>query len=73
MYTLFTAENCTQCAQVELFLIENKIAFRKVNVDQSAESPPIQIFAFPALFAEAELLGYGSDIIEYAKKKSQTR
>tara|TARA_R110000868_G_scaffold168981_1_gene403844 strand:- start:612 stop:833 length:222 start_codon:yes stop_codon:yes gene_type:complete len=72
MYTLFTAENCTQCAQVETFLTNNKVAFRKVNVDQSPERPPIQIFAFPALFSGDELLGYGTDIINYVKKKSQT-
>ena len=50
MHTLFTAENCTQCAQVETFLTQNSVAYKKVNVDQSNERPPIQIFAFPALF-----------------------
>ena len=72
MYTLFTAENCTQCSQVESYLTKHEVAFRKVNVDQSTECPPLQIFAFPALFADTELLGYGTDIIEYVKKKSQT-
>jgi len=72
MYTLFTANNCTQCAQVETFLTKNNLVFRKVNVDTSKERPPIQIFAFPALFIGKKLLGYGTDINEYVKKKSQT-
>lgn len=72
MYTLFTADNCTQCAQVETYLSKNNIAFRIVNVDQSEERPPVQIFAFPALFEGGDLLGYGTDINNYIKKKSQT-
>ncbi len=68
MYTLFTAENCTQYAQFETFITDNKVGFIKVNVNQSTERPPVQIFGFPAPFAEAELLGYCSDIIDYVKK-----
>ncbi len=72
MYTLFTANNCHQCTQVETFLTKNNVVFRKVNVDVSEERPPIQIFAFPALFIGEQLLGYGTDINDYVKKKSQT-
>jgi len=72
MYTLFTADNCTQCAQVETFLNYSNVTFRIVNVDASEERPPIQIFAFPALFSGKQLLGYGTDINDYIKKKSTT-
>lgn len=72
MYTLFTANHCTQCAQVETFLTKNNVVFTKVNVDNSEERPPVQIFAFPALFSGDQLLGYGTDINDYIKKKSQT-
>ena len=68
MYTLFTADNCTQCAQVETFLNKSNVTFRIVNVDSSDERPYIQIFAFPAFFSGEQLLGYGTDINEYIKK-----
>ncbi|MFB1021346.1 MAG: glutaredoxin domain-containing protein [Vicingaceae bacterium] len=72
MYTLFTADNCTQCAQVETFLNKSNVTFRIVNVDTSDDRPPIQIFAFPVLFSGDQLLGYGTDIKDYIKKKSPT-
>lgn len=72
MYTLFTANNCTQCAQVESFLNKSNVTFRIVNVDVSEERPPIKIFAFPALFSGEQLLGYGTDINNYIKKKCAT-
>lgn len=71
MYTLFTGDNCTQCAQVEKYLAKNNIEFTKVNVDHSTVKPPLQIFAFPALFEADVLIGYGTDIEGYFKKKSQ--
>ena len=71
MYTLFTGDNCTQCAHVEKYLSKHNIEYKKVNVDHSTERPPVQIFAFPALFEADILLRYGTDIEEYFKKKSQ--
>ena len=70
-YTLYVAENCHQCGEVMAYMDRKEVSFRKVNVDLTEERPPIQIFAFPALFEENELLGYGTDIISYFMKKSR--
>jgi len=71
-YTLFIGEDCHQCAEVVDYIEKNDINCRKVNVDFSDEEAPVQIFAFPALFEDNELIGYGSDIINYLNKKSHT-
>lgn len=67
-YTLYIGENCHQCDDVVSFLENEKIEFRKVNVDLSNEKPPIKLFAFPALFKDGILIKYGSDIMNYFKK-----
>ncbi len=69
IYTPFTGDNCHQCSHVITYMEKRKIEFRLVNIDQSGEEPPVQIFAFPALFEGNELIGYGTDIKEYFAKK----
>lgn len=68
-YTLFTGDNCHQCAHIITYLEKREIQFRLINVDHSEEPPPIKIYAFPALFEGDELIGYGTDIKEYLSKK----
>lgn len=68
-YTLFVAENCHQCAEIIKYLDNKSLDCRKVNVDKDDEKPPVIIFAFPALFENDELIGYGSDIINYFDKQ----
>jgi len=69
-YTLFVGENCHQCEDISNFLKINNISYREINVDLTDEKPPIQLFAFPALFKGQILLRYGSDIKKYFKNKS---
>jgi len=68
-YTLYVGENCHQCADVLEFMESEQIEFEKINVDHTDKKPPIPLFAFPALFENEELMCYGSDIINYLKKK----
>ena len=67
-YTLYIGNNCHQCAEVVKYMEDNMLEFKKINVDESDSEPPIPIFAFPALFEEKELIGYGTDIIHYFQK-----
>ena len=69
-YKLYIAENCTECKEVVDFIKSNKIEAQIGNVDLEDVKPPINVFAFPALFKEEILLGYGSDIITYLKNKA---
>tara|TARA_R110000868_G_scaffold9097_12_gene46030 strand:- start:604 stop:834 length:231 start_codon:yes stop_codon:yes gene_type:complete len=66
-YTLYVGENCTQCANVINYLVENNISYKTINVDLDSEKPPISIYAYPALFEGQNLLRYGTDIISYLK------
>lgn len=72
-YNLYIAENCHQCKEVTDFLEEENVELNKINVDQGGEAPPIQLFAFPALFRDGILLHYGTDIIKHFKKKSRNK
>ena len=69
-YTLYVGENCHQCQTVIDFLQREGVEYTKVNVDLDQEKPPIELFAFPALFLNQELIKYGTDIITYFNKKS---
>jgi len=71
-YTLYTAENCHQCADVIKFMNDNSIEFDMVNVDLTGRKPPVIIYAFPALFLNEDLLAYGTDIKNYFNKKSHS-
>lgn len=71
-YTLYTGDNCHQCTHVIQYLEKHQIEFELINLDHSDVKPPVQLYAFPALFEENDLVGYGTDIKEYIKKKSQT-
>ena len=39
------------------------------NVDLQNVRPPINIFVYPALFMDAELVAYGEDIIAYFEER----
>ena len=68
-YILYVGENCHQCQTVINFLDSNRLSYKKVNVDLDSEEPPIELFAFPALFEDQVLVKYGTDIITYVQKK----
>jgi len=70
-YTLYVGENCHQCQIVLSYMEKEEICHKKVNVDLDNEEPPIDLFAFPALFQGNELIKYGTDIIAYFQKKSR--
>lgn len=67
IHKLYVAENCHQCQEVIDGLKELNIDLQIENVDKGGEKPPIDVFAFPALFKGEILLRYGSDILEYFK------
>ena len=68
IYTLYVAENCHQCQEVVDGLKEMNIELQINNVDTGDPQPPIDVFAFPALFKDDILLRYGSDILTYYQK-----
>ena len=68
-YRLFTANNCHECEEVEKEVRAMAIDIQISNVDMSKGSPPISTFAFPALFKDVILIAYGSDILDYLKRK----
>lgn len=53
---LYVAENCHQCQEVIDGLKELNIDLQIENVDKGGEKPPIDVFAFPALFKGEILL-----------------
>jgi len=67
-YTLYIAENCHQCAEVVNFMNDKKVNYNSINVDLTDKKPPIDIYAFPALFSEETLLCYGTDIMCFVTK-----
>ena len=66
-YQLFIGEDCHQCQEVIDEIKEQEIEVDIINIDQSQERPPINVFAYPVLFQGQVLLRYGSDIITYLK------
>jgi len=69
-YSLFIANNCHECAFVEKEVRQIDVELEIHNVDNETVHPPVTTFAYPALFKNDILLAYGSDIIEYLKKKA---
>ena len=69
IYTLYIAENCHECEEVTDYISASGIELTIINVDKQDEKPPIQVFAFPALFKGDILLRYGSDIMEFFEKQ----
>lgn len=70
-YTLYIAENCHQCEEVVDFMNERKLNYDSINVDLSDKKPPIDLFAFPALFREDTLLCYGTDIKRFVTQNEK--
>jgi hypothetical protein len=68
IYNIYIAEDCHQCQEVIDGINELDLEINFINVDLEDKKPPIDVFAFPALFKGDVLLRYGSDIIEYLKK-----
>lgn len=66
---VYTAENCHQCQLVKDFVENSNIDTDVKNVDIQNEIPPKEIFIYPALFIDNELVAYGEDIIRYYKSK----
>lgn len=63
-YILYTGNDCHQCKEVVDFLAASNIVYKEINIDQDGRKPPIDLFVFPALFKDDELIAYGIDIIE---------
>lgn len=70
-YILFTADNCHQCEEVEASVRSLDILIEVKNVDTEGEQPPISTFAYPALFKGNILIAYGTDILDYLKKRNE--
>ena len=68
-YTIFIGDNCHECAEVQRELKKLDIEVDIFNIDHDSKRPPIQTFAYPAIFKGNILLAYGSDIISYLKSK----
>lgn len=66
-YILYTGNNCHQCKEVIDFLTARNISYREVNIDEHTQSPPINLFIFPALFLDDTLIAYGIDILNVFK------
>lgn len=66
-YKLYVGENCHQCQDVINGIKDRNIEIDIMNVDLDGEKPPIDVFAYPALFKGEILLRYGSDILDYFK------
>lgn len=67
IYTLYTGNNCHQCKAVVDFLVDKKVSYKEVNIDEDGVEPPVKLFVFPALFKENTLIAYGIDIIDALK------
>jgi len=63
-YTLYIANNCHECEEVEMEVAKLSVELEIINVDESEQKPPIPTFAYPALFKDQILLAYGSDILK---------
>ena len=68
-YTIFTGEDCHECAEVTAFIREQNLEIRIVNLDKDSEKPPFRLFVRPSLFKNEKLIAYGSDIIRYFSKE----
>lgn len=69
IYSLYIAENCHECEEVVKAVSELKAPVDFLNVDSGNHQPPIPTFAYPALFKKKILIAYGSDIVEYLRKR----
>lgn len=67
-FKVYTGENCHDCHLVEDYINEHKLEVEVSNLDTEEVTPPIDIYARPALFKDGDLKAYGVDIIDYLKR-----
>ncbi|MGD1847770.1 MAG: hypothetical protein ACFB10_20450 [Salibacteraceae bacterium] len=60
---MYISNHCPSCKVVAEYINTNSLACKVVNVDSQSESPPVDLWVFPALFEDKRLLAYGDDII----------
>lgn len=68
---VYVANNCHQCGLVKDFIQRSGLEVDIYNVDMQMVSPPMDIFVYPALFVNTQLMAYGEDIIDYFEKKQR--
>ena len=63
-YTIYVSDHCTDCVKVIDYMTSSTLDCQVVNVDQSKDTLPVNIFIVPALTNGERLLAYGEqDII----------
>lgn len=68
---IYVANWCHQCGLVKDFVRKSGIEADIYNVDLRHVIPPKDIFVYPALFVDSELVAYGEDIIDYFKSHQE--
>ncbi|MFC2175775.1 glutaredoxin domain-containing protein [Bacteroidota bacterium] len=66
---VYISNRCHQCGMVKKFVKEFGIDAKIYNVDLRNAKPPVDIFVYPALFVDEQLVAYGEDIIAYFKER----
>lgn len=67
-YELYLDSNCSSCKRILLYISENNISVKTVNIDNEDYDLPFPLMIIPALIKSKKLLAYGPDIIPYLKK-----
>jgi glutaredoxin len=67
---IYVANGCHQCDMVKDFVRESGLEVDIYNVDLQQANPPLDVFVYPALFVNAQLVAYGEDIIDYLKNNA---
>lgn len=63
--TIYLANRCHQCDLVKTYVKKSGVDADIYNVDLTNKKPPIDVFVYPALFVDCNLVAYGEDIITY--------
>lgn len=70
-YTVYISDHCTDCANVIDYIQGENIACEILNIDDTDQELPMNIFIIPALAQGEKLLAYGEkDIIKKLAKVS---
>ena len=64
-YVLYISNDCAQCDDVVDYIKRKRIECLIINVDDEGDSTPEQVFTYPVMFLNDELLECGRGIIEH--------
>ncbi|MGK0383679.1 MAG: hypothetical protein ACJAVL_000409 [Bacteroidia bacterium] len=67
--TVYVANRCHQCDLIKRFVQKSGLDADIYDMDLSNKKPPIDIFAYPALFVDSKLMAYREDIITNFKNQ----